>query len=326
MIKSTFILLSAFICCVNIQAQILTVTSGTELTIKSGTLFSADNLILIPSTDFTISNNSLSRSATAIHTPSGTYISRVYQFANISNPYSGSIQINYLDGAELNGLSENTLTLNLFDGSGWNPYPATTNDATNNFVLTTGLNNITLNELALADQFSPLPILWKSFTVSKQNNFVLLQWATSMEQGSKEFIVQYSINGSTWTDLAKVAAAGNSNTTRNYSFVHTHPIQGLNFYRIIQTDLDGQATVSEIKQLRFDGKTEVFRIMNNPVNNGILTVEVFDNNIFTLFTADGKMLWKQQLSAGTQMIDLSRYAKGSYFITNGKQTQKVIYQ
>ncbi len=309
------------------HAQVsIVATTGSDITIKSGTVFFADNLTLTPSVDFTISNNTLTRATTPIHTPSGTYIARVYQFTNTLNAYSGDIQINYLDGAELNGLTESGLTLNTFNGTGWNHYAATTRDGTNNFVLTSGLSNINLNELTLADQFTPLPMLWKSFTATKQNNNALLQWATSMEQGSKEFTVQYSSNGTSWTNLSTLAAAGNSSTTRNYSYTHTNPIVGINYYRIIQTDLDNHATLSDIKQLKFDGQNTDYQILNNPVNNSMLAVAVYNVNQFTLFSTAGELIWKSQLTVGTHWIDISRYAKGTYFFTNGNHTQKISVQ
>jgi len=311
----------------NLNAQvIISTTTGSDITIKAGTVFFADSLTLTPSADFTISNNTLSRAATAVHTPTGTYIARVYRFVNTSNPYSGAIQINYRDGAELNGLAENILTLNIHNGTNWNHYDANTRDATNNFVLTNSLSSIALNELTLANLNTPLPIQWKSFSVTKLNNYALLQWATSMEQGSKNFIVQTSLTGMQWATLATVLAAGNSSSTRHYSFTHLQPVKGINYYRILQFDLDNHFSVSEIKQLTFDGQNNGYRILSNPIGNSILAVEVYTANLFNLYNAAGELIWKAPLAAGTHSIELSRYTKGSYFFTNGNHTQKISVQ
>ena len=148
-------------------------------------------------------------------------------------------------------------------------------------MLTNGLSNISLNELTLADQYGPLPLLWKSFTATKQNNYGLLQWATSMEQGSKDFIVQTSTNGTVWTTLSTVAAAGYSSTTRTYSYVHINPIKGVNFYRIVQTDIDNSSTVSEVKLLKFEGTNNDYRVVSNPVINSRLAVEIYTSNLYT---------------------------------------------
>jgi len=311
----------------NLNAQvIISTTTGSDITIKAGTVFFADSLTLTPSADFTISNNTLSRAATAVHTPTGTYIARVYRFVNTSNPYSGAIQINYRDGAELNGLAENILTLNIHNGTNWNHYDANTRDATNNFVLTNSLSSIALNELTLANLNTPLPIQWKSFSVTKLNNYALLQWATSMEQGSKNFIVQTSLTGMQWATLATVLAAGNSSSTRHYSFTHLQPVKGINYYRIVQTDIDNSSTVSEVKLLKFEGTNNDYRIVSNPVINSRLAVEIYTSNLYTLYSADGKLIWNAQLTTGIQSIDVSMLAKGSYFFTDGDHTQKIAVQ
>src|SRR6188474_1854295 len=116
--KILFVFFAASFLC-NAHAQLLTVDPGASLTIQNGAQFHVDGLTLIPSADFILSNVVLSRSATVVHTQVNPYISRVYQFSNTSNAFSGSVQINYNDGAELNGLAEEFLTLNIHNGTYW---------------------------------------------------------------------------------------------------------------------------------------------------------------------------------------------------------------
>src|SRR6187397_1495605 len=125
--KILFVFFGALFFC-NVHAQLLTVDPGASLTIQNGTQLHADGLTLIPSADFILSNVVLSRSATAIHPPVNIYISRVYQFSNTSNAFSGSVQIDYTDGAELNGIPEANLTLNIYNGTNWTAYPAGTRE------------------------------------------------------------------------------------------------------------------------------------------------------------------------------------------------------
>jgi hypothetical protein len=139
-----------------LQAQIITVSPGSDLTIKQGTIFSADSLILTPSADFTLSNLSLNKNASVINPLPKPYIARVYQFTNTTNPFSGAVQINYRD-EELNGINESGLALNIFNGTAWNAYTATSRDAASNFVLTSGLNAVAFNELTLGT--CPPPVI-----------------------------------------------------------------------------------------------------------------------------------------------------------------------
>jgi hypothetical protein len=322
--KFLFVFFGTLFLC-NTHAQ-LTIDPGSSLTIQNGTQVHGDGLTLIPSADLILSNVILSRSATIIHTQVNPYISRVYQFSNTTNAFSGSIQINYTDG-ELNGLAEANLTLNIYNGTNWAAYPASVRDASNNFVLTNGLSGITLNELTLASQFAPLPLTWLSFTPIAQNNSQsLLQWTTAQEQNTKDFYIEHSADGINWVTIGSLPAAGNSNSTINYNFVHTNPVMGLNYYRIKQTDVDSRYSYSPVRMLSFTKTLQPFTILGNPVTNGVFTLQVNIATSLAFYTADGKLLWRQQVNAGTKTIDVSRYAKGIYFLKTITTTQKVVIQ
>ena len=310
----------------NAHAQ-LTVDPGSSVTIQNGTQIHGDGLTLIPSADFILSNVVLSRSATIVHTQVNPYIARVYQFSNTSNAFSGSIQINYTDGAELNGIAEADLTLNIYNGTNWTAYPASTRDAINNYVLTNGLSGIILNELTLASQFAPLPLTWLSFTAKAQNSSQsLLQWTTAQEQNTKDFYIQHSADGINWVIIGSLPVAGNSNSTSYYNYVHTNPVKGLNYYRIKQTDVDSRFSYSPIRILSFTRTLQPITIMGNPVANNVLTLQVNMATSLAFYTADGKLLWQEQVNAGTKTIDVSRYVKGTYLLKTIFTTQKVVIQ
>ncbi len=322
MMKKLLFLFSGLLGTGMAQAQLLKVSYGSSLTILGGTIFSVDSLTLIPSADYSLSNTTLSKSDTAIHTPVNTCISRVYQFSGITNPYSGSVQINYTDGAELNGIPENLLTLNIYNGTSWNAYTATTRDVINNFVFTSDLNAVTLNELTLADTSNALPLVWLSFTATKQGNSVLLQWATMQDQNTRNFIVQYSSDGINWTNIGTLPATGSPSSANNYSYVHTSPVTGINYYRILQTDKNYRYSCSVVKMVLFTKADIPFIIIGNPVTNGLLTVQVNNSTTLALYSIDGKLVWLEKVNAGIQHIDVSRYAKGTYLVKTDSYTQK----
>lgn len=309
------------------HAQLLKVTSGSDIIILNGTIFRVDSLTLTPSADFTLSNNTLSKSTTVgvSHATSNPYIARLYQFAGNTNSFTGTVQIDYTDGAELNGIPENELTLNVHNGSSWAAFPATTRDASNNFVLTNNVPSV-LNELTLARTSAPLPLTWLSFTATKQNQTALLQWATAREQNTRIFIVQHSENAINWASICMQPAKGSSNSSSQYSYEHIKPITGINYYRILQTDMDNRSSYSAIKTLKFTNTAEPFTIIGNPVTNNMLAVQVNAPINLALYTIDGKLLWQQQVNAGTKSIDVSRYAKGTYLLKSNTTTKKVVIQ
>jgi hypothetical protein len=77
-------LAALFLC--NAHAQ-LRIDGSSSLTIENGTQIHADGLTLIPSADFSMSNVTVSRSATVIHTQVNPYISRVYEFITTSDVF-----------------------------------------------------------------------------------------------------------------------------------------------------------------------------------------------------------------------------------------------
>jgi hypothetical protein len=129
------------------QAQELSVVSGSGLNIKAETIIGAAGLDLTPSSDFSLTS-SLSRNTTLSNsTLSLANINKSFKFSETTAAFSGSIRINYQD-SELNGLTESNLKLFYNVGTGW----FTDNTSTNNASLNYGVSTLTdkpLNELTL---------------------------------------------------------------------------------------------------------------------------------------------------------------------------------
>ncbi len=112
-----------------------------------------------------------------------------------------------------------------------------------------------------------LPISLMDFSVSPQGDHIRLSWKTAQEQNSSQFIIQYSGNGTDWFDIASVAAAGNSNTTRSYGYTQYNPAPGRNYYRLKEIDIDGQFSLSDIKWLDWKFYSEQMTVSPNPVRD-----------------------------------------------------------
>ena len=169
-----------------------------------------------------------------------------------------------------------------------------------------------------------LPVLLNSFTAQKQMNNVLLQWSTATEQNSRDFTVQHSADGNSWTNLATLSAAGFSNTIINYGYVHANPATGNNYYRLLQTDMDGKSSYTEVRMVQFSTGQPAFKVMSNPVTNGILQVQTSSAAVLSLYSADGRLVWKEQLGAGVQSINVSGLGKGIFMLKGMGTTVKVL--
>ena len=142
------VILTVLICCSTstMQAQIISVAEYGSLSIKSGTILSADQLQIIPSADYTISENMLSLATSPISNTGIANISRVYKFNKAITSFKGQFKLNYLD-KELNGLTESGLKFLYNNGTTWTADNSSTVDAPNNQVQSSALNSVSIKEL-----------------------------------------------------------------------------------------------------------------------------------------------------------------------------------
>jgi len=72
----------------------------------------------------------------------------------------------------------------------------------------------------------------------------LLEWSTLQEQNSKTFVVEKSINGTSYTEVGSIDAAGNSSKKNIYSYLDIGASDKKAFYRLRQVDSDGTMSFS----------------------------------------------------------------------------------
>ncbi len=168
------------------------------------------------------------------------------------------------------------------------------------------------------------PVTILSFTATKQATQNLLQWATTQEINSSYFAVQRSSDGSNFSTLGQVNAAGNSSSTHNYTFtdnlssVNGHP--STLFYRLKMVDKDGKFTYSQIRSIN-ETASFAASIYPNPVLNNLnlnfssdkaMTVQV------EIINNEGKVITTQQMQvaagASTQSINTAALSNGAYYL------------
>jgi hypothetical protein len=144
-------------------------------------------------------------------------------------------------------------------------------DAINKRVtFTVNLNDTQFFTLGSLEKYA-LPITLISFDAKKTvNNEVNLTWATADETNNAYFTVERSSNGVDFESIGTVVGAGNSDVTNNYSLTDKKPLAGNNFYRLKQTDFNGEFSLSEIKRAFFEFKFTplIFSLYPNPVSIG----------------------------------------------------------
>lgn len=171
------------------------------------------------------------------------------------------------------------------------------------------------NDFSVTDVKSlpAMPVTWMSFTAASQANKVTLNWSTAVEQNAKEFIVQHSTDGRNWKAVGTVAATGTSSTIQAYSFVHSNLVNGANYYRLLQRDLDGRENYSKIIKADIYGSTKQLIVYPNPAN-GIVTIRLQQPSNVQVYNNLGLLVVQKQLAAGMHSLELGQFAKGVYVV------------
>jgi hypothetical protein len=129
-------------------------------------------------------------------------------------------------------------------------------------------------------------------------------------------VVERSTNGIEFSPLGMVNAAGNSNSPITYHFTDENPAAGMNYYRLLMMDTDGESTYSDIASAHFT-KTELISIYPNPANEWatIVSPNGFDEIIIS--TANGQVIdaFEGKDLQTSQELNLNHMADGVYFVT-----------
>ncbi|MCP9767702.1 T9SS C-terminal target domain-containing protein [Lacihabitans sp. LS3-19] len=134
-----------------------------------------------------------------------------------------------------------------------------------------------------------------------------LLWQTTSESNFSHFEIQRSTDAKSFETIGKVKGDGSLNAVSEYAFVDEKPLDGINYYRLKQVDIDNSFEFSKIisVNLFLDGQVEVYP---NPCTDFITLKNVKKEEISDayLYNNNGKLLktWTQ-MSGGFDISDVS---------------------
>lgn len=165
-----------------------------------------------------------------------------------------------------------------------------------------------------------LPVKLTSFTAITISNKVKISWATETEANSDYFEVEKSANGTEWTMVKKVKAAGYSTGIRQYEVFDAMPLNGTTYYRLKQADADGKTEYSSTRTVTYDngGAIDVFPVPNsgNRINFSGLTEPA--GMMMQVQNMSGATVYSTTLNSSSS--ELPQLKPGMYYIrlTNSK--------
>jgi len=183
-----------------------------------------------------------------------------------------------------------------------------------------------------------LPVTLTRFDAKAENNSVKLSWTTASEQNNDHFVIERSADGTNFSVLTAVKGKGSSTVFNTYNAFDIAPVNGMNYYRLSQVDIDGKTTVLGIASAKFsvEGPAK-FAVYPNPLNTDVLNLKVPDfkgNNITVSLTSiDGRRVLTEkavQTDALNQIYSLqlkSKLAAGQYVLqvaADGLKESKIV--
>lgn len=177
-----------------------------------------------------------------------------------------------------------------------------------------------------------LPVEWAQFEVQERGGQVALSWSTLQEINNAFFTVERSADAREFEVLATVAGAGDAFQKTSYQWTDRAPLTGRQYYRIKQTDLDGQFSYSHLAEINVQAQAHALAVRPNPVNGASFEVQVSGfapNQSVQLRIANliGQEVYRQQLTttpAAHTYVKVQRQLKpGVYFILAESQNHKV---
>jgi len=182
---------------------------------------------------------------------------------------------------------------------------------------------------AFCTTYTVLPILLSSFEAKVKDQSVNLKWTTDSEINFDHFILERSINGVQFAELAQIKGTGTNTTGKEYSYIDHHPFVGNSYYRLTSIDFDGYANAVDNNTVRVNLNVEKnFHVSPNPIMGRSLKGGInFDSSELYLVIYDqlGGVVGRYGISELAFELQLPNLSNGIYFaqLHSGDFTQFV---
>ncbi|MBT8196513.1 MAG: T9SS type A sorting domain-containing protein, partial [Bacteroidia bacterium] len=191
-------------------------------------------------------------------------------------------------------------------------------------VLRTGITSLTNEPWTISNDVSPLPIELVLFDAEAEVDKSKIWWVTASEINVDHFTIERTTDGHSFDFIDQQLSNSPSTQTQEYVAYDYAPLNGLQYYRLTSTDIDGSKEYSDLVPVYF-GQKGTFEITSVFANNQSGTIDVlfeYDSELplsYVVTDALGRVIAKEEnLNAkeGTNLITLnSDLSKGIYVVT-----------
>jgi len=194
-----------------------------------------------------------------------------------------------------------------------------------------GIEHFTIGSTSSANS---LPLEMESFKANLIGEVVDVQWQTSNESNVDQFRIEKSLNGTNFFEIDRILDVSNSIDGGNYRIVDQNPEIGLNYYRIVQIDLDGMISYSAVKSIVYARTSDLVAYPNPVVNEVSMSGSIVEDvREIKIIDTQGKSIYASNIQNSDQLNnmsceDLNINNPGVYFmeVTGGgvKETVRIV--
>ncbi|HET6990182.1 MAG TPA: T9SS type A sorting domain-containing protein, partial [Bacteroidia bacterium] len=130
---------------------------------------------------------------------------------------------------------------------------------------------------------------------------IVLRWQTATETDNDYFTIERTTDGANWEFLTTVPGAGTSSMMHEYKYVDNAPFTGNNYYRLSQTDFNGNKQSFNYTVCDYVGK----------------------NALMNVYSVSGQLLFSEYTNDYRNTLSKSGIAPGVYLIELVNGTDKI---
>ncbi|MEM6344965.1 MAG: T9SS type A sorting domain-containing protein [Bacteroidota bacterium] len=111
---------------------------------------------------------------------------------------------------------------------------------------------------------SNFPVEWQAISAEIQDESIMLRWEVSKEVNNDYFTVERQIGEGAFEEIGRIQGRGTADSPMEYRFTDPFLIHDQLYYRVKQSDFDGNFSFSPIVNVRPEKGQEIAQLINQP--------------------------------------------------------------
>ncbi len=150
----------------------------------------------------------------------------------------------------------------------------------------------------------------------------VLSWSTASETNNDFFTILHATDGANFEVIGQIEGQGNTNGINTYNFIDKNASTGLNYYYLIQTDIDGTTTSYDVIVVsRGEADFDIIRLFPMPAHE-MVTLTITNDQMapvdVSLYDITGRVVMNKTVNTSVGVnevnINVTNLSKGVYFV------------